>query len=256
MSRLPPELEIQIFESAARDSPFNPQLRLTLMLVASRVKIWVEPFVYQCLAFSAVNNWDRLKHIVATKPPDFLAKHVKSIYMPRYVVTMQEAAEILLACTGVQRTLALCRLSMELSHFLCLPADLRNTQTLTHLELVHWEAKAERYPDTLDLARFSHLTHLGLRSDGLRFRWPVPMVSSMVFTCHRLRVLVLLDYTIGIAEGVRRALNDPRAVLVLSQVTLHDWEPMAKSFSDWDLRLGKGDMWARGEDIIRRNLPS
>jgi hypothetical protein len=40
MSIMPPELEIQIFESMARDSPYNAALRLNLMLVARRVKIW------------------------------------------------------------------------------------------------------------------------------------------------------------------------------------------------------------------------
>jgi hypothetical protein len=40
MSTLPPELEIHIFESVARASPYDAALRLTLMLVARRVQIW------------------------------------------------------------------------------------------------------------------------------------------------------------------------------------------------------------------------
>ncbi|KAJ7760782.1 hypothetical protein B0H14DRAFT_3511012 [Mycena olivaceomarginata] len=278
MSRLPPELEIQIFESVARDSPYDAAQRLRLMLVARRVKIWVEPFVYPCLAFSRVNNWDRLKHIVATKPRDFLARHVKSICMPLHTVTMQEASEILSACTGVERLacwinhmagealaipqsipiqgLALSRLSIELSHFLCLPADLPHTHaSLTHLELVYWEEHAEHYPATLDLARFPYLTHLALRNEALRFQWPLQLARSMKDSCGRLKVMVLVDFEVGSAEMVRRALSDVRAVVVLSQVVLHDWEPMAKTFPEWSLRLGKGDMWARGEDIIRRNMP-
>jgi hypothetical protein len=240
----------------------------------------VEPFIYHCLLFSKANSWDRLKRILASKPPDFLAKHVRSICMLLSTVSMQEASEILSLCTGVQRlacwidhrataettvvaviprwlpskTVVLRRLSIELSHFLCLLADLPTTN-LTHLELVYWEANAEQYPATLDLARFHHLTHLALRSDGQRFQWSLPMVSATMATCRHLKILVLLDYAVGEAEFVRRGLNDPRAVLVLSEVALHDWEPTAKTFHPWEIRLGKTDMWARGEDIIRRNSP-
>jgi hypothetical protein len=81
------------------------------------------------------------------------------------------------------------------------------------------------------------------------------LARSMKDSCGRLKALVLVDFQVGSAEMVRRALSDVRAVVVLSQVVLHDWEPMAKTFPEWSLRLGKGDMWARGEDIIRRNMP-
>jgi hypothetical protein len=120
---------------------------------------------------------------------------------------------------------------------------------------VYWEEHAEHYPATLDLARFPYLTHLALRNEALRFQWPLQLARSMKDSCGRLKVMVLVDYEVGSAEMVRRALSDARAVLVLSQVVLHDWEPMAKTFPEWSLRLGKGDMWARGEDIIRRNMP-
>ncbi|KAJ6558032.1 hypothetical protein B0H19DRAFT_126341 [Mycena capillaripes] len=256
------------------------------MLVSRRVKIWVEPFMYHCLVFSRANNWERLKQMIASKPPDFLARHVMSICMPLSTVTMQEASEILAACTGVQRlacwidhramvgttsteagvgipqsvpihTLALRRLSIELSHFLSFPTDIPALDVhLTHLELVYWDAHTAYYPATVDLARFPHLTHLALRSDTDRFQWSPQMVASTIATCHRLKVVVLMDYTIGLAEYVRRHLHDPRAVLVLSEVALQDWEPMAKAFHEWEIRLGRKDMWARGEDIIRRNLPT
>ncbi|KAJ7468006.1 hypothetical protein FB451DRAFT_386590 [Mycena latifolia] len=280
MLTLPPELELRIFESVVKASPYDAALRLNLMLVARRVQIWVEPFMYHCLVFSRANNWGRLKRISEFKPPGFLAKHVKSICMPVSTVSMRDALEILSVCTGVERlacwishragantigaiafpqaisvqNLALRRLSMELSHFLSLPADLPTLQThLTHLELIYWEGHAEQYPATVDLSRFSRLTHLALRSDAVRFHWPLETVSSMKRTCPRLEVLVLLDYVLGASDAVRRGLNDHRAVLVISEVALHDWEPGATKLHEWEVRMGKTDMWARGEDIIRRN---
>ncbi|KAJ6487806.1 hypothetical protein C8R45DRAFT_1213824 [Mycena sanguinolenta] len=278
MSTLPPELELNIFQLVARTTPYDATLRLRLMLVARRVKIWVEPFVYHCVAFSKANTWARLKRIVATKPPDFLARHVMSLCIPPKTVTLQEASEILLACTGVQRlawwidsftdapgaiphsvqTLALCRLSMELAHFFCFAADLPILHAhLTHLELIFCEEYAAAYPATLDLACFHHLTHLALRSDSMRLYWPLDLVSSMLDSCGSLQILVLLDHVFGVGETViRRPLNDPRAVLVLTQDTLYDWEPSARPLPEWELPLGEGDMWERGEDIIRGNLRS
>ncbi|KAJ7108654.1 hypothetical protein C8R44DRAFT_884701 [Mycena epipterygia] len=279
MSTLPPELEIQIFESLISASPYDAALRLSLMSVARRVQIWVEPFVYHCLVFSRVNNWSRLKRIAESKEPQFLARHVKSICMPLYTVSMQEASEILSVCTGVERlacwidhramattpaipqsiplrALALRRLSIELSHFLSLTADSKACLTLTHLELVHWELHADHYPPAVSLAGFPSLTHVALRSDALRFQWPLVMVLSMVRTCRQLKILLLLDYiAIGESETIRRGLNDSRAVVILSEVALHDWEPRAKLFHEWDVRMGGMDMWARGEGIIRRNSP-
>ncbi|KAJ7461764.1 hypothetical protein B0H11DRAFT_2055917 [Mycena galericulata] len=274
MPRLPPELEIQIFESVAKASPYDAALRLNLMLVAHRVQVWVEPFAYHCLVFSRVNNWARLKWIITSKPKDFLAKHVRSICMPLSTVTMEEASEILAACTGTERlacwidhgagpapsipihALPLRRLSIELEHFLALPADLPALHAhLTHLELVYWGKHAESYPATVDLTRFSHLTHLALRSDAMYFQWSLEAVSSMMATCRRLKVVVLLDYFMSnTPQAIRQALNDSRVVVVLSEVAVHDWDPTAKPFHEWEIRVGrKEDMWARGEDIIRRN---
>ncbi|KAJ7689440.1 hypothetical protein B0H17DRAFT_1202331 [Mycena rosella] len=273
MSTLPPELELHIFESVAKASPYDAALRLTLMLVARRVQIWVEPLAYHCLVFSKTNSWTRLKRIAESKPPEFLARHVKSICMPISTVSILEAAEILSACTGVERlacwidhgvtalpqsipvqSLALSRLSIELSHFLALPAALPSLHAqLTHLELIYWEAHAEHYPATVDLARFPRLTHLALRSDAARFHWPLEMVESLKRSCLHLRMLVLLDYVLGASDSVVRGLNDRRVVRVITEVALHDWEPGAKSFHEWEIRMGEADMWARGEDIIQRN---
>ncbi|KAJ7778152.1 hypothetical protein B0H16DRAFT_1711687 [Mycena metata] len=274
---LPPELEIQIFESVAKEAPYDAVLRLRLMLVARRVRIWIEPLVFECIVFSRANNWTRLKHIIASKPPDFLARNVKSVCMPLSTVSTQEASEILSLCTGAQRiacwidhreidtaipwsipiqTPALRRLSIELSHFLSLSASFPAAHLisgLTHLELIWWDKHT--YPAVLDLAFLRNLTHLALRGDSRRYQWPLQMVAGTLNSCRHLKLLVLLDYGVGDATLVRLGLRDPRAVLVISEVALHDWEPKAKRFHEWEVRLGPEDMWTRGEGMMRRSLP-
>jgi len=252
------------------------------MLVARRVKIWIEPLVYECIVFSRANNWTRLKRIIASKPPDFLACNVKSVCMPLFTVSTQEASEIISLCPGVQRiacwidhrgtteattaipwsipiqTLALRRLSIELSHFLSLSVSFPAAHLmsgLTHLELIYWDTHKEHYPAALDLAFLHNLTHLALRSDSARYQWPLHMVAGVLSSCRHLKLLALVDYGVGDAALVRLGLRDPRAVLVISEVALHDWEPKAKRFHEWEVRLGTEDMWTRGEAMIRRNLP-
>ena len=268
MSTLPPELYLRVGRQslAVRCITAAPTCPSELQGGAFRVSL-------HCI--SRVNNWDRLKRIAASKPQGFLAKHVKSICMPVSTVSVREASEILALCTGLERlacwidhrpadaafpqsicvgTLALRRLSIELSHFLSLSDDLGAFEAhLTHLELIYWETHVAHYPTTVDLARFPRLTNFALRSDSTRFQWPLEMVLSMKRSCLRLEILVLLDYLRGHSEAALLGLNDRRVVRVISEVALYDWEPESKKVHEWEVRLGKGDMWTRGEDMIRRN---
>ncbi|KAF7325639.1 hypothetical protein MKEN_00413700 [Mycena kentingensis (nom. inval.)] len=277
---LPPELEREIFEFAAASDPFNAQLRLRLLLVARRVRIWIDPLIYSHIVFSRTNNWTRLKRIIASKPPDFLARHVKSVFMPTSVVSIYEASEIVEACPDVERLAcwidhkapfdgmpmfpqtiplhlpmpALSRLSIELSHFLCLPSVPRLNANLTHLELVYWDKHAANYPATISLAQFTRLSHLALRPDDLRFQWTAPVVRSMIQSCAGLKVVALMDYGLmGHALMVGRELRDKRVANVVSEVAIHDWDPALKRVHAWEVQGRDGDMWERAEDIIRRN---
>ncbi|KAF7346629.1 Peptidylprolyl isomerase [Mycena sanguinolenta] len=85
--RFPPELERPIFEMAAlahrRTIP-------KLVLVAARVKQWVEPLLYQVIMLWPVDQdllgfppltVEVLLRVIATKSPDFLRNSVQHIYL-------------------------------------------------------------------------------------------------------------------------------------------------------------------------------
>ncbi|KAJ6627955.1 hypothetical protein B0H10DRAFT_2210052 [Mycena sp. CBHHK59/15] len=210
MSALPPELELRIFVSVAKASPYDAALRLRLMLVAQRVRIWVEPFIYHILIFSRSNSWSRLKR-------------------NKTIGLSGEARQVDLYATLHSLHARSIRVSP-------IPDPAHH---LAHLELVFWKEFAEHHPATVDLARFAHLTHLALRCDDDRFLWPLGMVSSALSTCRGLKILVLVDYDIGLSEFIRRSLNDRRVIVVLSDVALHDWEAPP----------GKTDMWAKASQV-------
>ncbi|KAJ7061748.1 hypothetical protein C8F01DRAFT_1369218 [Mycena amicta] len=74
--RLPPELEHEIFAIAAfLDRSSIPDL----LLVARRVHIWIEPFLYRSLTLSVPGQLRALLHISSAKPPSFLASAVRHV---------------------------------------------------------------------------------------------------------------------------------------------------------------------------------
>ncbi|KAJ7247090.1 hypothetical protein C8J57DRAFT_1674673, partial [Mycena rebaudengoi] len=106
---LPPELERKIFETVAHARPL---CILNLMLVAWRVKEWVEPLLYRTLTFgSFYDQWTLAGHPVAnahalislihsgSKPASFFADTVHHLYMAAYTPL---SAIILSVCSGVE----------------------------------------------------------------------------------------------------------------------------------------------------------
>ncbi|KAJ7053553.1 hypothetical protein C8F01DRAFT_1375121 [Mycena amicta] len=95
--RLPRELEWEIFYTMAL---LHPSTIPTLLRVARRVLIWVEPLRYRTLRFG-----NRPRHVsqlnaASTKPPEFLARAVRCLVL--YVLHDYNAARgILSLCTGV-----------------------------------------------------------------------------------------------------------------------------------------------------------
>ncbi|KAF7292639.1 hypothetical protein MIND_01161800 [Mycena indigotica] len=71
-SCLPPELEREIFELAARTWP---SVCFPLLLVARRVLVWIEPMLYRTLTFHERSNSAKIE----LKTPEFLARHVRHI---------------------------------------------------------------------------------------------------------------------------------------------------------------------------------
>ncbi|KAJ7053557.1 hypothetical protein C8F01DRAFT_1329875 [Mycena amicta] len=93
--RLPRELERKIFYTTAL---LNPYMIPTLLRVARRVLIWVEPLLYRTLKIE-INSTAQC-NAASTKPPEFLARAVRCVVL--YAAHDHDAAAgILSLCTGV-----------------------------------------------------------------------------------------------------------------------------------------------------------
>ncbi|KAJ7182895.1 hypothetical protein C8R43DRAFT_1229140 [Mycena crocata] len=78
---LPAELEREIFRLAAK---ICPQTAPTLLRVARRVLVWVEPLLYETLILDcSVDDslHPSLRLILKTKPPDFFRQHVRNLFL-------------------------------------------------------------------------------------------------------------------------------------------------------------------------------
>ncbi|KAK7022377.1 hypothetical protein R3P38DRAFT_2960760 [Favolaschia claudopus] len=85
MTRLPTELERLVFEYAAVNSSRIP----TLLLVAHRVRVWLEPMLYDVLLFDGVKNIESVLKVMLSKPPSFLesAVHHFLLFKPTFLET-------------------------------------------------------------------------------------------------------------------------------------------------------------------------
>ncbi|KAJ7060805.1 hypothetical protein C8F01DRAFT_175231 [Mycena amicta] len=104
---LPPELELIIFEMAAR---WEPTSIPTLVLVAKRIREWIEPLLYRTLVFTSSDcatvkgmpgcDLDIFAQIVASKSEAFLRGAVKNVMAPS--LTGNNIRAILKACPGLE----------------------------------------------------------------------------------------------------------------------------------------------------------
>ncbi|KAJ7677687.1 hypothetical protein DFH06DRAFT_1166930 [Mycena polygramma] len=179
--KLPPELEREIFMIAA---VIDEQAIPTLLRVARRVLVWIEPLLYKKFVFRR-RPWEareaplmrRLSaaiHAIQAKPLAFVETNIRDIIWWQYIG--QEHAETLLSiCSGV-RNLALIILTHPMvSHF----------STLQHLQRLTVPLDP-RFP--LDLpalkASFASLTHLHVHScvADLNLLW-ISTLPSLTHFC-------------------------------------------------------------------------
>ncbi|KAJ7164272.1 hypothetical protein C8R46DRAFT_1099161 [Mycena filopes] len=218
---IPPELECLIFELAASSRPvWIP----SLMLVARRVKHWVEPILYRvvfvgssgtCIGegFSVFAK-DRLLTTIANKSPSFLSHAIRNLNLD-HAVEPPELAAILDACTGLRNLVVnvspgsallaltrlehLCRLEIVAEVLLQLDATKPVFPSLTHLELSA-SHNGER-PDLhvaetyAALHLLPHLTHLAL---GMH-----PTADAALFTddIRFVQVIYDIDYRLEWVRG-------------------------------------------------------
>ncbi|KAJ7915066.1 hypothetical protein B0H13DRAFT_2324721 [Mycena leptocephala] len=252
---LPIELERDIFELAAWQ---YPETVTTLILVARRVCIWIEPQLYHVVL--SHSSAERLLHMMQSKPPEFLREHVHhlalSAAMPRTDVT-----HILSTCTNVH-DLAV----WTGDTYPELLSDMRNLTHLRRLSVNLFElfggARQFKLP-SLDELPFAHLTHLDVFSSIPETLWPVfgtlPCLTHLSFsdycisellqtalnTCAVLELLVVVWMEDAEAEDVQNAsqITDPRFCMIPCQFFENDWELGA-----W----GGSDFWSRADELVTR----
>ncbi|KAJ7434913.1 hypothetical protein B0H11DRAFT_1887544 [Mycena galericulata] len=254
---LPPELERQIFEICALS---RPTLIPKFMLIAWRVKEWVEPLLYHTIVL--INDEppiDGYPHFIIeimlsaihSKPAAFFRDSVRNLFL--YLVP--EEKEILSICTRVEN-LWIAPVQKRPSDLSILePSTLKHLYTnalylfldapavlfgqLTHLELT---GPSGHDVDGLrsSLPRLPQLTHLCFYNDGF-----TPIFLPVLQHCPFLTVLISLDgSTLKASENERILAKDDRFV---AMQTSSPW------FVDWQVGVASGiDYWHRAERFIAK----
>ncbi|KAJ7059535.1 hypothetical protein C8F01DRAFT_1295482 [Mycena amicta] len=208
------ELERKILEITAR---LHPEMRYTLLFVARRVLIWIEPTLYRTLF---VTEPQRLSQLSAAKSPD------------------DAAVEMLKLCPGVTHLTinilhhdkALHAAFLELQQLRCLAfypsslllvaaedAKLPVFSSLTHLEFFDGGSTIDDDHSTIEsfCSALPALTHLALNEDYANPRWR--MTERLL---HRCKQLLLVAFLTGeeaeaaeLAYQVTERLPDTRMVV-------------------------------------------
>ncbi|KAJ7203544.1 hypothetical protein GGX14DRAFT_461444 [Mycena pura] len=267
---LPVELEKEIFQMTAY-SQLSSIPRL--MLVAHRVKIWVEPLLFRVIIlyryqflngsfmpytypmaddddFSGIQSLptsvlrDSVRHLLLHNMPETVSQIILSASsaVEDLRIVTSEANSFLLPFIGV---LPLKRLYCYLGELFTDEAQIDFGHPLfsrlTHLELFD-ELATDRY---FDLALIPHLTHLAFNTPAF-----LDMSLTLLKTCKSLHVLVLVlrPYQGHIQRAVKHEAlgqlsEDPRFVQIVCSEWLDNWRSGALTGSDY---------WSRAEDFIAR----
>ncbi|KAF8186066.1 hypothetical protein K438DRAFT_1835993 [Mycena galopus ATCC 62051] len=259
--RFPAELEREIFERMALKHPRGIP---TLLRVARRVLIWIEPLLYRTVLLLDGTDYRptrRLLKAMQSKPPEFFraVRHLALWYSPQ-VCSLDEMTQLLRLCTEVVdlswgnladptllpilADMHLRRLSLSLGDVFG-PGDSRDLThplfaSVTHLDIcdpIH-KLDAEVFAQ---IPAMPALTHLALPFD-------VPMETALALLeqCPRLQLLLLLwpRLCYGLYEQILvPSVYDPRFVIDVLDDYWKDWEAGVK---------GLADSWAQGDDFVAR----
>ncbi|KAJ7603865.1 hypothetical protein DFH06DRAFT_1255871 [Mycena polygramma] len=258
--RLPVDLERDIFEACALSRPVGIP---TLMLVAWRVKQWVEPLLYRSITVGytasiagyPILTWELFLAVLHSKPPLFFANavHHLNIFLPRLKL---EAADrlsaVLSVCTAVEN-LGIAFNSDEYEAYAMLEA-VAPTLSLRRLYL---------YSDSLTLTcatpLLSHITHLEVLS--LAFG-----ISAELSLLPQLTHLAFCDYALSDCLTVLETCRSLRVIVALTPLLADDLNTAAITHNvglvcmarasylkDWQMGVHVGvDFWSRAEDFITR----
>ncbi|KAJ7230844.1 hypothetical protein B0H12DRAFT_221117 [Mycena haematopus] len=254
--RLPLELERYVFELAAYSQYKSIP---TLISVAHRVKIWLEPILYSVVVFCNPLPGHMCFHRAhlssAVQSPE-ISQHVKNLLISPYDKgSTRQLGPILTRCSAIEN-LSLFTLG---GHFSLLPflsamrlrrlcADLQDLFSSVDIDFTH--------------PLFSHITHLELRAALHRAEWDqwkglatVPNLTHLAFlggkslsifrntlaACPKLQVLISLHVQDDPGVGLESLAHDTRFVCI----------PAPPFYTDWQIGAHGGeDFWVRAEKFI------
>ncbi|KAJ6564386.1 hypothetical protein B0H19DRAFT_1374738 [Mycena capillaripes] len=264
---LPEDLKREIFEIYAHSRPvFIP----TLMLVARRVKIWVEPLLYRTIVLGTCENrlddqpiprWETLVSILESKPASFFRTATRNLFW----FANEHEKRLVMQCRGIEnlwmgglRTdvaqmfplvedLPLQRLYCNLAYLFGSERQIDFTHRLfsriKHLEL--FDPCFKRFAPTIwcNLALIPHLTHLAVHRSTTITVW-----LTLLRACHSLRIFVVLVLyharaSIDGHQDKAQLVNDPRFVTLYCAESTQDWQMGARTGLDY---------WSRAEDLVAK----
>ncbi|KAJ6624081.1 hypothetical protein B0H10DRAFT_2008415 [Mycena sp. CBHHK59/15] len=269
--KLPPDLERRIFETCALESP---EVCTVLVLVASRVHMWIDPILIATVCimedFESIRQGS-LEHFLAKltngKPVEYYAKHIKNLAILGAFFSNEDINRILAICSGVENLVLLApawgldffenpqagrnlrRLTINLQKFSRQFPNFYHPcfANLTHLHL--WDDDDD-WPTYAGWETLVSLTHLAFACSG-----PPETTKQLIQTLPTVRYVALGYYSSGerynkyvdaivdnghhirAAWGVR--------VVFFSVIPRYDWERGAR---------GEGDFWDLVEREVERRL--
>ncbi|KAJ7463542.1 hypothetical protein FB451DRAFT_1562046 [Mycena latifolia] len=274
-AKLPLELERRIFELAAQAHP--PTIP-TLLRVAHRVLVWLEPLLYKVLRLTTPDRTAAVLDAVAAKPIAFLTATVRKvlIFSSTYSIELDAVEAFLASCPEIDnlsllmsgagpcllpllRLMHIQRLGANLSELFRdeddedqdegdSPVDFEHPvfAAVTHLDVFDELEFDGEYDESMDwlkgLATLPALTHLALNS-------PVhpDVLQHILAAAPQLQVFLVAftqleaDTAEAFAQEVTFA--DPRLVVATHAEYFADWERGAR---------GGEDIWVRVEGFLER----
>ncbi|KAJ7290192.1 hypothetical protein C8J57DRAFT_1275388 [Mycena rebaudengoi] len=249
LPKLPPELECEIFEIAARSCREDLDPGLNLQLVARRVHIWTERVFLEVVALCDGRDAAKFLQLVDLKPADFFPNIVRALFLP-YAMPSKTASKVLSVCTGVRilgcsvelhdasdipfliGRLPLTRLDTVFDHLSDIMATSAWLSTLTHLGLAFWAA----FDDPIKLStlcrQLPQLMHVDINDIMISLESRMSIARVVCSSCPKLQTVRLL---IGgdELEVKRMDAEDPRIVWFRMPVGRRE-EPNQYSFAkDW-----------------------
>ncbi|KAF8176211.1 hypothetical protein K438DRAFT_1847133 [Mycena galopus ATCC 62051] len=240
----PEDLERCIFESAAF---FHTDCIPALLLVAHRVKIWIEPLFYKAVTIYGLprgrgpkpntnfrHSVPALYSLMKSKPASFFSDHVRHVQLVGVPI-----AEILPALAACNATI-----NLALFNVSCVEGDAALLKLLGEFPLKRLSA-----PNIIGgvlLALIPRLTHLSFSEGFLCFRTTGVILEHY---CKSLQVLAIVFSSPGMLKFIvlnlelQPSLFDPRVALLAVVDRQADWERGAR---------GGNDYWIAAERLVEK----